>query len=128
LEFVHKAQTPLRVGLPLVRMSLRKSGQRSQILIDFWVVLHGTRAERIEPEINGIVPLGETGIMSDYIHFTDLRQTSNLLPNILAREHVFWSFLGRITLGKGEGCSFRASLLKNKWFIENQTLGAHGFL
>jgi len=76
---VHQLQCPLRRILRLERMQPRKARQRRQRLIDLRIILHGTRAERIEAVVHAVNAVRQRRIMPDQLVFAHMRQVQRLL-------------------------------------------------
>ncbi len=72
--FAMTSQNALRERFGLIRMRPRQAFDARHLLIHARVVLHGAGAERIEAQIDGVVPGGEAREVADDFHFADFRE------------------------------------------------------
>ena len=128
LEFIHEVENSLGEGFPLVRVGLSETRQAAQILVDLRVVFHGARTERIQPEVDGVVPLGEARVMAYHIHLADLGKSFDLWAHMVTGEHVLGTRLGNVGVGERVSPSSWMSLFKYEWFAQNETLDPQGLL
>src|SRR6516225_7373099 len=71
-------------------MVRRQALQSRHDLVDTWVVFHRARTQRIEAQVDGVVPGGETGEMADDFELGDLRETLH----VIAVEFITQDFPG----------------------------------
>jgi histidinol phosphatase-like enzyme len=84
-------------------MQIGETIKRRHIFVDFWVVFHSARAQRIEPGIYAVVFIGQQGIMSDYINLADFRQVYLLFCKQMRGDQVFKRDARDIAFRKAKG-------------------------
>ena len=79
----------------------RKSREGGHLLVDLGIVLHGARAERIKPDVDAIVLLGQAGEVADQLDLRDLGKIDDFGPHSQVFEGVLG--FGHVQLGQSEG-------------------------
>ena len=75
--------------LRLIRMCPRESFRASDHFVDAWVVLHRAGAERVEAQIDRVVPSREAREVTDHFHLTDFRKPFDLGANCSSTKSLF---------------------------------------
>jgi hypothetical protein len=70
----HELQAALAEGLRVEWMRVRQPRQPRGPLVDLGVVLHRAGAERVEPEVDGVVEVGKAVEVAQEVELADLRQ------------------------------------------------------
>ncbi len=83
--FVDQRQRALNARLRLQGMDVGKARQPRHRLVEPWIVLHGARAERIKPHIDGVVLLGEPHIMAHRLRLRQSRQVERRDTRLTAK-------------------------------------------
>ena len=88
-KILEQSQIPLRQFIRQVGVSRTEPFEPRDPLVQLRIVLHRTRAERIHPEVDGVVPGRDPGEMANDVDFADFRQAGKvILPPILGREKL----------------------------------------
>ena len=73
-KFVHEFERALNGLLILIRMYLRKSGEACNPFVQFGVVFHRTRAQRIESRVDRVIQPGEIRVVPYNVSFCNFRE------------------------------------------------------
>ena len=88
-EILEQSQVSLRQFIRQIGMRRREPFESRDPLIQLRIVLHRTRAERIHPEVDRVVPGRNPGEMANDVDFADFRQAGKVIfPPILGREKL----------------------------------------
>ena len=79
-------ETALGERIGLVGMGPGETFGARDKFVDARVVLHGARAERIEAEINGVIPSGEAGEVAQGFELADLGEVFDFGANVILAE------------------------------------------
>src|SRR5262245_45747047 len=69
LKLVHELERTLDGFLTLTRMDLGETGIAGNCLIDFRVVLHRARTERIKVDVDRVILLASSGVVANDVDF-----------------------------------------------------------
>src|SRR5690242_8987092 len=69
-------------------------------LVHARVVLHGARAQRIQAQIDRIVPGREPSKMAEHVYFADFHEARNFLAHVRRPKYLGRIYRGHIQLGK----------------------------
>ena len=72
---LHRA---LRERVGLIGMNPRHAVDARGLFVDARVVLHGAGAQRIQAQVDGVIPGGEAREVADDVHFADFREVFDL--------------------------------------------------
>ncbi len=86
LQAPEQLQGTLRRPVGLQRMQALEPRERRHRLGDLGVVLHGARAERIEPGVQSVVHLRQTRVVADQVDLGHLGETGRRAAPIAVRE------------------------------------------
>ena len=86
--FVQHAQRALRIFGGEQRMRAGKTGQRRDLFVDFGVVLHGARTERVHARVHAEVPRGQAGVVAHHVQFGALGQARRALAQQGFGQHL----------------------------------------
>ena len=98
LQGFDNLQVPLDKPVGGVGVGEEHPTQGGDLLVDLRVVLHRTGAEGVKAFVQGVVQVGELGVVADDLHLRDLRKQGRLLPELLGGEV---SRFGDVQRGKG---------------------------
>ena len=74
LQGVHQIEVALDGIFRLERVGVGEARIAAGDFVDLWVVLHGTGAQRVQTEVNGIIFLGEAGEVAHNAHLGNFRE------------------------------------------------------